>query len=39
MNMTPKETVAYLDEYVIGQEDAKKKTLLLHCVHDTDVCN
>lgn len=24
MNMTPKETVAYLNEYVIGQEDAKK---------------
>jgi len=24
MNMTPKQTVAYLDEYVIGQDDAKK---------------
>ena len=24
MNMTPKETVAYLDEYIIGQLDAKK---------------
>ncbi len=24
MNMTPKETVAYLDEYVIGQDDAKR---------------
>ena len=24
MSMTPKQTVAYLDEYVIGQDDAKK---------------
>ena len=24
MNLTPKETVAYLDEYIIGQKDAKK---------------
>ena len=24
MNMTPKQTVAYLDEYVIGQDNAKK---------------
>jgi len=24
MNMTPKQTVGYLDEYVIGQDDAKK---------------
>ena len=24
MNMTPKQTVAYLDEYIIGQDDAKK---------------
>ena len=24
MNMTPKQTVSYLDEYVIGQDDAKK---------------
>ena len=24
MSMTPKETVAYLDEYIIGQNDAKK---------------
>ena len=28
MNMTPKETVAYLDEYVIGQEAAKKAIAL-----------
>jgi len=24
MNMTPKEIVAYLDDYIIGQKDAKK---------------
>jgi len=24
MNMTPKQIVAYLDEYIIGQKDAKK---------------
>ncbi len=24
MNLTPKETVAYLDQYIIGQQDAKK---------------
>ncbi|NOQ30728.1 MAG: HslU--HslV peptidase ATPase subunit [Helicobacteraceae bacterium] len=28
MNMTPKETVAYLDEYVIGQREAKKTIAL-----------
>lgn len=28
MNMTPKEIVAYLDEYIIGQQDAKKSIAL-----------
>lgn len=28
MNMTPKEIVAYLDEYIIGQNDAKKSIAL-----------
>ena len=28
MNMTPKEIVAYLDEYIIGQKDAKKSIAL-----------
>ena len=28
MNMTPKEIVAYLDDYIIGQNDAKKTIAL-----------
>lgn len=38
LNMTPREIVAYLDEYIIGQKEAKKSIAIAFGIV-TGVCN